>query len=493
MSETSEIQPARSDRLSMGIKISWGAGALGAAVLMNSVSVLIVYYLARIVGMESWIAGLLLSLGRILDAANDPFMGWLSDRTPEKYGGRRRPYLVIGAVLSAVAILIIFNVPFRGSGIEVIAYVLFTLIFFGIGYTVFNVPFIAMPAEMTTDYHERSSIHSYRVIFASIGMMIAFAGSGILLGWLSDTTDAAGVQVNTAEDYAILSMIFGSIILVSMLIAWRGTRTARITHRSTKQIPGKEQLASFFANKSFLTIIGVKASQLIAVYASQTATFFMVVEVLRRSSSQMALISIPMVIVSIISAPLLVRFSKRFGKRIGYMTSALFTCASYLSWIVSDPGEPEFMLAIRGAILGVGFAGNVMFAMSMITDAIELDSIKTGMNREGMYTAAFSFVEKSAGALGPAMVGAALSVAGFDKSADVNADNYEAVRQATLFGVAYIPSFFAILSVFILSFYKLDEKTLAAARANSADGEETREEIKEQVRESEPLEGEAPT
>lgn len=468
MSDASVNKPEKAEKLNTGVKISWGVGALGAAVLMNSVSVLIVYYLARIVGMESWIAGLLLSLGRILDAANDPFMGWLSDRTPEKYGGRRRPYLVIGAVLSALSLILIFNVPFHGSGPEVIAYVLFTLIFFGIGYTVFNVPFIAMPAEMTTDYHERSSIHSWRVIFAGLGMMIAFAGSGILLRLLSDGVDENGVQINTAEDYAILSAIFASIVFASMLIAWRGTRSARITQRSVKELPGREQLKSFFSNKSFLTIIGVKASQLIAVYASQTAQFFMVVEVLKRSSSQMALISIPMVIVSIIAAPLLVRFSRRFGKRAGYMVSALFTCASYLSWVVSDPNEPEYMLVIRGAILGVGFAGNVMFAMSMITDAIELDKIKTGMNREGMYTAAFSFVEKSAGAMGPALVGAALSFAGFDSSADVNAGNYDAVRQATLFGVAYIPATFALLSVFILSFYRLDEKTLADAREAAA-------------------------
>ena len=70
--------------------------------------------------------------------------------------------------------------------------------------------------------------------------------------------------------------------------------------------------------------------------------------------------------------------------------------------------------------------------------------------------------------MGPALVGAALSFAGFDSSAEVNVDNYEAVRQATLFGVAYIPAFFALVSVGILSFYKLDEKALAAARAEKA-------------------------
>ena len=56
-----------------------------------------------------------------------------------------------------------------------------------------------MPAEMTSDYHERSSIHSWRVIFAGMGMAIAFAGAGIILDWLADgRTNANGVQMNTS-------------------------------------------------------------------------------------------------------------------------------------------------------------------------------------------------------------------------------------------------------------------------------------------------------
>lgn len=467
MTEAAEPMSHDEDRLPLGIKMSWGAGAFGAAILMNSVSALIVYYLSKIVGMPSWVAGVLLSIARLYDAFSDPIIGHISDRAGARFGGRRRPFLFVGAIGSALAILLAFNIPFRGDGVFTVGYVLIVLLFFGTAYSTFNIPFIAMPAEMTNGYHERSSIHGWRVIFAGLGMAVAGSGAGLLLGWLADGRKVAGVQVNTGRDYMILSLLFAVLILGSMMTAWWGTRHAKMTTKAENPLPWKAQFRTFAGNKPFMIIMGVKAAQLIGVYASQTATFFMVVEVLKRNSGDLALIGLPSVAVSILSTPLLLRYARRFGKRTAYITSALFACASYLSWIVAVPEESQWMLVLRGCILGVGFAGNVLFAMSMITDAIEMDSLRTGMRREGMYTAVFSFVEKFSGAIGPTLVGIALSAAGFNAKAQVSAANYESVRGATLLGVAYIPAFFAVVSVVILCFYRLDQRELQQARAAS--------------------------
>jgi GPH family glycoside/pentoside/hexuronide:cation symporter len=470
MSDTKPL--SADDPLPTAIKVSWGSGALGMALLMNSVGGLILFYLTTIVGMSGWIAGLLLSGARIFDALNDPVMGYISDRTPDHYGGRRRPWLLLGAVLSALAMLMCFNVPaFGGAGGDdpaTIVYVAFALVFYGIAYTVFNIPFIAMPAEMTNGYHERSSIHGWRVIFAGIGLTGAGAGAGLLLGWLSKSK-TNNVQINTQGDYTILAALYAAIILIACLIAWRGTRRAPQRARSAATtMPRKEQFASFFRNKPFLTIMGVKCFQLIAVYSSQAATFFMVVEVLKRSSSAMALIGLPMVATSLIATPLLLKLAKHIGKRGGYIASALFAVASYASWIFAVPGEPDALLVMRGVLIGVGFAGNVLFAMSMVTDAIEWDSHKTGLRREAMFTAVFSFVEKMAGALGPAIVGFALSYAGFSATSKATPESYESVRQAALTGVAYVPAVCALISVFLLLYYRLDEAALTRLRADSA-------------------------
>ncbi|MFT7286823.1 MAG: GPH family glycoside/pentoside/hexuronide:cation symporter [Halieaceae bacterium] len=454
---------AGDDRLPTLIKASWGFGAFGVAILMNAIGGLMVYYLTKIVGMEGWIAGVLLSAARLFDAFNDPLIGYLSDRTPERFGGRRRPYLLTGSIACTIAMLLCFNIPLSGSGTLTVFYVAVALVFYGFAYSIFNVPFIAMPAEMTRGYHERSSIHGWRVVFAGSGLAMAGAGSGLILSWLS-VAEVNGVQVNTQSDYTQLSFVFAVLVFLSMITAWHGTRHAPVTKRTITQLPWRAQVQSFFGNKPFMTIMLVKALQLIGVYANQTALFFMVVEVMQRSSADIAYIGLPSVFVSILVTPLLLRYAKRFGKRVAYMTAALFASASYVSWIFATPDEPHYMLVIRGVLVGVGFAGNVLFAMSMIADAIEWDSIRTGLHREGMFTAVFSFVEKFAGAIGPTIVGVALSWAGFSATSAVTPESYATLRQATLIGVSYFPAVCATLSVVVLCFYNLSEQSLANAR-----------------------------
>jgi glycoside/pentoside/hexuronide:cation symporter, GPH family len=462
------VAPDIEERLPTALKMSWGVGSMGAAVLMNTIGALVIFYLVKVVGMEAWIAGLLLTLARVYDAVSDPFMGHVSDRSPAKFGGRRRPYLLLGAFLSAAAILMVFNVPFSGASTAGIVYVLCSLLFFGTAYSVFNVPYITMPAEMTTGYHERSSIHAWRVIFSGLGIAVAGSGSGLLLAWLSKQRGTVGQQVNVQSDYTIIAGLYAVIIFVTMFIAWRGTRSAAMTTKSETTLPWKAQLSTFIGNKPFMTIMGVKSFQLIGVSAHQAGQFFMLVEVMGRSSAQVALVGLPSIVVSLFAAPLLVKLSRNFGKRAGYIISASFTGLSYLSWAVAQPDEPIWMLVVRGVILGVGFAGNVLFAMSMITDAIELDTHRSGLRREGMYTAFFSFVEKFTGAVGPTLVGVALSMAGFSKNAQVTPETYEQVRNATLIGVSYVPAFCALLGVLLLTRYRLDAGELQRARAAAA-------------------------
>jgi GPH family glycoside/pentoside/hexuronide:cation symporter len=147
------------------------------------------------------------------------------------------------------------------------------------------------------------------------------------------------------------------------------------------------------------------------------------------------------------------------------MVSAAVTGAAALSWAFATPDEPIWALMLRGFGTGIAFAGNVLFAMSMLTDAMEIDAHRTGLRREGMYSALYSFVEKLAAAIGPLILGGALSVAKFDAGKSSIGD--EGVRQAVLVGIAYVPAAMAVLAVIILFFYRLDEKQLADIRANS--------------------------
>jgi GPH family glycoside/pentoside/hexuronide:cation symporter len=453
--------------LPIATRIQWGVGGFGAALLMNAIGGLVLYYLTRLVGVSGWLAGLLLSVARLYDAFLDPAIGQISDRTNSRYG-RRRPYMLVGAILSAISIVLVFTTPFKGVTLLSTSYVFLTLVLFGTAYSVFNVPYVSMPAEMTSGYHERSALHGWRVMFASAGSAVAGSGSGLILAALAAPRTPKGhVQINKAGDYALIAVIYAVVILITMLIAWRGTRNVPITSKTERTLPWRGQLASIAGNKPFWLILGAKVFQLVGIASSQAASFFFVVDVLKVGSQGVALLGLPSVLFSFVITPVLVRLSKRIGKKGGYFLAALFTGAAYISWIWAKPGDPSWMLIIRGLMLGVGFSGNVLFALSMLADTIEIDFYRTGMRREGLYTSLYSFVEKFSGALGPALVGGALSLAGFEKSSTVTSANYEAVRQATLFGMAYLPGFCAVVALTLIALYRLTPKDMEDERARA--------------------------
>ena len=146
------------------LKIGWASGALGVALLMNGISGLVLFYMVGILKIEPAVAGTLVFLTKLFDVASDPIVGVSSDRTRSRWG-RRRPYLFVGAFVSAAAFALIFATPVFANQAFSIAYIFIALVIYTVGYTLFNVPYMAMPAEMTDSYHERSSIHGYRIWF----------------------------------------------------------------------------------------------------------------------------------------------------------------------------------------------------------------------------------------------------------------------------------------------------------------------------------------
>ena len=446
------------------IMIGWAVGALGVGLLSNAVAGLALYYFTAIIGVSALVAGNLLMIAKLYDAFFDPFVGHMSDQSRHK-AGRRRPFMLWGAGLSSLGLLAVFGVPLHGDNWMNWGFILAALLVFSTGYSIFNVPYMAMPAEMTDDYHERSVIHGWRVVFAMIGSTIAGTGSGLLLAMMaSPPAQGAAKGRNAPGDYLVLALLYGLIILGSMLWAWWATRQARQTLREATRLSARSQILSLISNRPFVIILTVKALQLIGIASSQSASLFLVVEVLGRSTGDLAWIGLPAIATGLIVTPLLTRASRIIGKRGGYVFSSVATGIGALSWMLASPDDPAWTLGIRGIFSGIGFSGNVLFAMSMLTDAIELDHHRTGLRREGTYIAFYSFVEKFASAVGPAIVGLALGFAGFDPKAKVTLESAEAVRQATLVGVAYVPFGCGILAVIALYFYRLSQDDLLTAR-----------------------------
>ena len=438
-----------------GVRVSWGTGALGVALLMNAIGVLALFYMVSVLGIDPGLAGTLIFLTKLLDVVSDPVVGSWSDRAQSPFG-RRRPFLLAGAFVSSLAFVLIFTTPVFDQQWLTATYVFMALSIYTVGYTLFNVPYMAMPAEMTDSYHERSAIHGYRMVFIASGVFLATSIAPLVLNQLGRENWNA---------YAVVGAGGGAVILASMLTAYFGTADARFTDAGIERINILRQFSPIRRNPHFLRLIAVKASQLLGIAASQATVVFFVVHFLKLPLTVLFYYGIVVTLVSTLGTPLLVAISKRIGKRETYLVAALCYLVGVSSWMLAGPGEPLPYILARGAIIAIAASGNIVMAMSMLTDTIEFDARRTGVRREGVYTAVYSFVEKFTFAMGPLIVGWAIKVAGFDPNLPEDALQTPDVGRALLLGMSYLPTLMGTVAIILLTRYRLTDKELLKTRA----------------------------
>lgn len=122
------------ERLPLSVRMGWGIGTLGPVTVLTATNVVLLRYMTDFVGISAGVAASLIAFSKIFDAFADPTMGVVSDRTRSRWG-RRRPYLVLGGVMLAIAVVGLFAVPDFGAVATRVWYVGFLLLFYAVAYT----------------------------------------------------------------------------------------------------------------------------------------------------------------------------------------------------------------------------------------------------------------------------------------------------------------------------------------------------------------------
>jgi GPH family glycoside/pentoside/hexuronide:cation symporter len=435
---------ADEEPLPRGLILGWGIGSLGASALHNGISFLALFYLSSVLGLAPALAGTLILVAKVYDIVTDPLVGWLSDRTDSRWG-RRRPWLLAGALFSATALIVLFNPPVSSASGQLVTTVL-ALLLYATGYTLFGVPYMAMPAEMTGNYHERSRLMSARTIFLTLGILAGGALAPALV--VAFGGGPAG--------YARMSWIMAGIVLAGMLGAVAGTRHARATQPAASgRLPSSASpWRSALGNRPFRTLIASKFCHLTGVAVSMSSLAFLVTGVLGRSEAAMGLFVVASAAGSILSMPLWLAVSRHRGKRDAYLLAAACYLPVVASWLLANPGEATAVFLARGFLTGLATGGLTLTAQAMLPDTIEHDFRRTGLRREAMYSAVYSIAEKLASATGPFLLGLVLSAA-------------TGTRTLVLAAVV-IPITASLLSGVVLLFYGLDRE-LRAGNTVAAD------------------------
>jgi len=449
--ESEQLPAEAPDLIPQRIKVLWAFGAYGVAFMMNAVAGLTFFYLISVLNVSPALAGIVIFLPKLFDAITDPIIGTWSDRLG---GGksRRRPFLFAGAIISGLSFLMVFTTPVFDNEMLTASYVFTGLMLLAIGYTLFNIPYMSMPAEMTNDYHERSSIHGYRVVAFQIA---AFTTGAIIPFFLEEMGRTDWMT------YAKVGVVGAFLIFSTMMIAWAGTAKARFTEAPEIRPNPFSEIGHVFKNGHFIRLLLVKFCQLLGVAATIAGFKYFVLYGMGRDFSDLGLYGISVFVSAIISVPLTVKLSKRIGKSQTYMVSASLYVLAVASWYFADPnGEPMSYILARGVLLGAASTGNVIMAMSMLTDIINYDANHTNVRREGIFVSFYSFVEKFTFSLGPLILGVALQWAGYQESLSLEAKKSLEIRHAMLLGVTYVPAIMGLTSIWLLSGYKLKKEDI---------------------------------
>ena len=439
--------------LSLGLKLSWGVGAVGTTSMLYLVNMFLVFFLVRHVGLSAAAVGVMMTLTRVFDAVVDPLIGNASDRTESRWG-RRRPWMLIGTVFCPLASLALFYPPLALDGVWLSGYVLVVLIAYYLAYSLFSVPHVALGTEMTDDYEERAGLMAHRTFFIYCSGLLMVSGAPALVALLGSDRQAYGQMAWAA------SILIG----LTLMIATIGSSGAKLTRPSGHQLEFREWARSIAANRPFFIILVSKMLLQVSTGFKGAAGLFFMVFILGRDESALAVYGLGSSVAGLVSVPLWSRALSYVERRPLLIATLVVYALAALSWLLADPAEPIIIFILRSLVVGASASGSVLIAMAMLTDTIEYDRLRSGQRREGLYVGAFEFMQTTAFAVGPMIAGFAFSAAGLVSGVGDPALQPPAALLMIKLAMAVAPAVCCAIGMMLLTAYRLDRATLAKAR-----------------------------
>lgn len=430
------------------IKIGWAIGELGVAFYIGVSMAFFMFFLTEALAISPAYAGLALFLPRLWDAVTDPLMGIISDNTRSKLG-RRRPYLLLGSVLFGLSFWLTLSPPSDLSETGYIIYFSVMYIVVGTAFTIYDIPYSAMAAEMTADCKERTNLIGYKMIGARLGIVLAAFISPIV--YLSAD--------NLKEGFALLGMIGGLFIFVSCLIAFVTTIDARRTEPSNSEFTLKglkplTEMRQLANNRHFVRLFSVFMLQNISIGAGASTLIYFVIITLQQSPTTMGPLFTLAGVTALLSTPIWVYIGNRIGKKKAYtramIINTLILCSAFFF-------TDEYFFLIYGLYVIMGFAdaGNQLMSNSMVPDTVEYDQKLTGKRREGIIFGAWAFCRKIGMATGALLASFVMSIFGFISNAP---EQTEMAQFSIRVAYAVIPAMLWIGALYLLKNYSLEEE-----------------------------------
>ncbi|MEV6110309.1 MFS transporter [Streptomyces sp. NPDC051940] len=413
----------------------YAAGSLVTGTFTTLPGLLLLPYLTDILGVGAALAGAVVFAPKAWDAVLNPMAGRLSDRTRTRWGARR-PYVLAGGLAVAAGFLLTFAGPADGTAGAWFCAAAFLLT--ATAFAFFQVPYVAMPAEITDRQEDRVRLVGGRVAVIGVAaLLVGVAGPAIV--------DAGGDGVAGHRWVGVFACV---VVAAGAVAVFAGS--ARAPHgRVLTGLPGvRRQFAAARANRPFMTLLYCVVLQSIGTGVLIAGAPYFADHVLDGDLGLGALVA-AFVAPNLLTMPLWSRLDARIGSARGYtVASALFATGALL--FLAAPALPSAGVLLVMLLAGTGHAGQLLHLYAMLPHRIARDAERTGEQQAGLLSGVFTTGEGLGVAAGPFLYGLTLQLSGYVSSDSGTVRQTPAVELGMLCGFALIPALAVIAAVLVL-------------------------------------------
>ena len=430
-------------KLSFGTKLGYGGAEGGCSGSWNLIYMFLLYFLTDVVGINPALAGSVLMIATLWDAFTDPAIGIISDNLKSKWG-RRRPFLLIAALPFGITTWLMFTDFNLGFGYYAVMAILFFTFF-----TMVNVPYSAMGAEMSQDYNERMSLVTFRSWWMQVSTLFASALPFYLAGIF-------GAKFGSMKaGWSAMAAVFGVIATLCILLTWRTTRGHELFPETTG-FKFKDIVDVVRHNRTFRFTLGIWTFSIIALNFVISTAIYYFTHVMVFGESMTGMVFGILILASLIYLPVIDYVARKKGKRTAFIIFAsIWGVGSILTGILVAGPEDAMVFWINIFTSGAISACMVyMLGWAMIPDVTEVDELISGQRREGLYFGVMAFIQKVASAVTLQVIGLIMAWIGYQPDVTQTSETLLGIR-SLMFGA---PVVFLILGIIVAYYMPMTRK-----------------------------------
>ncbi|MFV8325489.1 MFS transporter [Flavobacterium sp. ZS1P14] len=446
------------NKISIKEKVGYGLGDAASSMFWKIFSMYLLFFYTDVFGLAPAVVGTMFLITRIWDSCFDPLVGIIADRTKTRWG-KFRPYLLWTAIPFAVIGILTFCTPdFDQKGKIIYAYVTYSLMM--MVYSIINVPYASLLGVMSSDRKERTTLSSYRMVFA-------FGGSLLALWLIEPLVNHFGGNMNSKIGWLYTITIFGMITTLFFLGCFFLTKE-RVLPISDEKHDLKEDLKDLWKNKPWWILLGAGIGALIfnsirdgaavyyfKYYVSNTVSYsfnlFGEPFAMTPTSLYLVLGQAANIIGVIAATPI----ANTIGKKNTFFGA--MSLAAILSVIFYFFGKEDILLIMVFQVL-ISICAGCIFPLiwSMYADSADYSEWKQGRRATGLVFSASSMSQKFGWTIGGAATGWLLGYYGFQANIEQTAVTQNGIQLM----LSILPAAAAVISMLFILFYPLTEKKL---------------------------------